>query len=74
MRNSIWSFQAMWGRMQILVTHTWFPIMTFQFTTYKILKKDVLKCLSSSFLSFEREINDICHIVLKIELDNYTNL
>lgn len=48
--------------------------MTFQFTTYKILKKDVLKCLSSSFLSFGREINDICHIVLKIELDNYTNL
>lgn len=48
--------------------------MTFQFTAYKILKKNVLKFLSSCFLIFEREINDICHIVLKIELDNYTNL
>lgn len=61
-------------RMQILVIHTWFPIRTFQFTTYKVFEENVLKFLSSNFTTFECEVNDSYHIVLKIKLNNDTNL
>lgn len=47
MRNSIRSFQAMLGRMQILVTHTWF--CNYDFSIYYIQDFEE-KCLKISEL------------------------